>query len=143
MWNRNLYTIVNLISNVEINRYVFHIFNDNYIQVSDLLKIFKNLGFETEILSGNEFKNKIINLSNTYENENILKGIVNDLDDDLGLSFISTVNQKNIYTNNCLEKINFIWPKIEDSYIEKLIIYMKKNKYITYGGKHEENNWKI
>ena len=34
--------ICSLISNVDINKYVFHIFNENYINISSLLSIFEN-----------------------------------------------------------------------------------------------------
>lgn len=123
--------IFELIFNMDTSRYVFHLFNENYIRVSELLKIFEELGFQTEILSGNEFKQKIIVLSNQHPEENILKGIVNDLDDTLGLSFTSTVNQKNANTNSCLEKLNFEWPKITSEYITKIITYLRKKKYLN------------
>ena len=123
-------SIFDLVCNVETDKYVFHLFNENYISVSDLLKIFENFGFETSILSGNEFKQRIVALSNRYPEENILKGIVNDLDDNLGLSFSSTVNQKNLNTNNCLETLNFKWPEINEEYVEKIINYLRKKKYL-------------
>ena len=119
-----------LIYNFDFNKFVFHIFNQNYISVNDLLTIFSSLGFNTSILSGNDFNDKIISLSNKNLNENILKGIVNDLDDNSGLSFNSTVNQKNLYTNSYLNMIDFNWPNIDTQYIQKIINYMKKNKYI-------------
>lgn len=123
-------SILNLAFNIDVNKYVFHLFNDNYISVSELLKIFKNLGFETTIFSGSEFKQKIIELCNKYPQENILKGIVNDLDDTLGLSYLDSVNQKNLYTNSCLENLNFKWPNINQEYIEKIIKYLRRKKYL-------------
>lgn len=122
--------IFQLIFNVETTRYVFHLFNENYIRVSDLLKIFEDIGFSTNILAGNEFKQKIVTLSNQHPEENILKGIVNDLDDTLGLSFTSTVNQKNQYTNSCLEKLNFEWPKITPQYIQMIIEYLQRRNIL-------------
>lgn len=123
-------SIINLAFNIDTSKYVFHLFNDNYISVSELLKIFKNLGFETKILSGSEFKQKIIELCNKYPQENILKGIVNDLDDTLGLSYLDSVNQKNLYTNSYLEKLNFKWPIINQEYIEKILEYLRRKKYL-------------
>lgn len=123
--------IFKLIYNVQTSRYVFHLFNDNYIRAFELLQIFEKLGFNTTILSGNDFKQKIVALSNQNPEENILKGIVNDLDDSYGLSFSSTVNQKNLHTNSCLEKLNFEWPLITESYIQKIINYLRKKKYLT------------
>lgn len=122
--------IFQLIFNMQTSRYVFHLFNENYIRVSDLLKIFEDIGFSTTILTGNEFKQRIIALSNQHPEENILKGIVNDLDDTVGLSFSSTVNQKNLNTNSCLEKLNFEWPIITTEYIQKIIQYLRKKKYL-------------
>ncbi len=123
-------SILKLIFNVETDKYVFHLFNENYIQVSELLKIFDSLGFRTSILSGNEFKQRIVALSNQYPEENILKGVVNDLDDTLGLSFSTTINQKNLNTNSCLESLNFEWPTITKEYIEKIINYLRKKNYL-------------
>lgn len=122
--------IYNLITNFDINRYVFHVLNDNYISTSNLVQIFENLGFNISILSGHEFKNRLLALSNQHPDENILKGVVNDLDDTLGLSFKSTVNQQNYYTNSYLKETGFNWPKIEENYIKKIIIYLKNKKYI-------------
>jgi thioester reductase-like protein len=119
-----------LLYNVDFNKFVFHIFNQNYITVREILEIFSSLGFNTTILSGIDFKQRIVELSNQNLKENVLKGIVNDLDDDLGLAFNSTVNQKNLYTNSYLSKVDFEWPNIDIQYIQKIVNYMKKNKYI-------------
>lgn len=123
-------SILKLMFNMNTNRYVFHIFNQNYISVSKLLQIFENIGYSTLIMSGNKFKQKIVDLSNEHSEENILKGVINDLDDTLGLSLNNTVIQKNVYTNNSLEKLNFKWPIINNEYIEKIIGYLHKKNYL-------------
>ena len=119
-----------LLHNVNYSRYVFHLFNQNYLSAQNLIELLKELDINISVLSGNEFKNKILNLSKEYPEENILKGIVNDLDDTVGLTFASTVQQQNQETNFYLDKLNFAWPNIDKNYIEKIIDYMKKNKYI-------------
>lgn len=119
-----------LTHNVNCSRYVFHLFNQNYLSAQNLITILKNNEIDISVLSGNEFKNQILNLSKKYPEENILKGIVNDLDDTVGLTFNSTVQQQNQETNFYLDKLNFAWPNIDKNYIEKIINYMKKNKYI-------------
>ena len=123
--------ICKLIFNIDTNKNVYHIFNQNYIKVSDLLNMFEKNGFNTKIISGNEFKERILMLSNQYPEENILKGIVNDLDDEMGLSFKATVNQKNENTNACLAKLGFEWVNIENEYIEKIIKYLKDKNFIN------------
>lgn len=119
-----------LIQNLDSTRYVFHLFNQNYLSAQNLISILKEQNIDISILSGNDFKTQILDLSKSYPEENILKGIVNDLDDELGLTFNSTVQQQNIYTNFYLEKLGFHWPTIDKLYIEKIINYMKENKYI-------------
>lgn len=122
--------ICELIFHVQTEHFVFHLFNENYIRVSELLKILQELDFETNIFAGKDFKQKIVTLSNQHPEENILKGIVNDLDDTLGLSFKSTINQKNLYTNSCLEKLDFTWPCINKKYIQKIIEHLRLRRYI-------------
>lgn len=123
--------IIKLIFNTEINKHVFHIFNNNYIQISELLKIFEEFGYHAEIFTGNEFKKKILNLSSMNSDENILKGIVNNLDDEAGILLSSSINQKNINTNSCLEKLDFQWPPVTKEYIEKIIKYLRSNKFLN------------
>ena len=122
--------IVNIIQNLDYTKYVFHLFNHNYLSTNDLINIFKTLNYDIEILSGTSFKKQIINLSKEYPEENILKGVVNDIDETSGLTFSSTVNQQNSNTNNYLNKLNFKWPKIGKNYITKIIKYMDEEKYI-------------
>ena len=123
-------SVLNIIQNIDYSGYVFHLFNQNYLSAKNLIDIFKELNFNINLLTGNEFKNKILKLSNEYPEENILKGIVNDIDDTVGLTFTSTVQQQNTYTNFYLDKLGFNWPKIDKTYIEQIINYMRKNKYI-------------
>ena len=84
--------IVNIIQNLDYTKYVFHLFNHNYLSTNDLINIFKTLNYDIDILSGNTFKKQIINLSKEYPEENILKGVVNDIDETSGLTFSSTFN---------------------------------------------------
>lgn len=119
-----------IIFNMNTNKFVFHLFNENYIQIKDLIKILKTMDYNIKVVKGNDYKDKIMSLVDQYPEENILKGIVNDLDDNQGLSFNTTVNKKNFYTDSCLEKLDFSWQKITDEYIEKIIKHLKIKKYL-------------
>ena len=59
-------------------------------------------------------------------NENILKGFINNIDDEKGLLFNSTVEQKNQFTNDYLTTISFKWPEITYDYFEKIIKIIKE-----------------
>lgn len=119
-----------IIQNIDYKGYVFHLFNQNYLSAKNLISYLKDLDININILTGKEFKSQILKLTDKYPEENILKGIVNDIDDEVGLTFTSTVQQQNANTNFYLDKLQFNWPKIDKEYINRIIDYMKKNKYI-------------
>lgn len=119
-----------ILHNVNFTNYVFHLFNQNYLSARNLINYLQEQNLSINILTGNEFKTQILKLTNEHPEENILKGIVNDIDDEVGLTFTSTVQQQNTNTNFYLDKLNFNWPKIDENYIKQIINYMKKNKYI-------------
>lgn len=122
--------IITLLSNTNTDKYVFHVFNQNYISVHELINYAKSIGFETEILSGTRFKNTILELCNELPKDNILKGIVNNLDDQRGLSLHFEVAQSNNFTNYYLNNCNFHWSKIDDTYLSRIINHIRKNNYI-------------
>ena len=122
--------IITLLLNLETNKFVFHIFNDNYLLVKDFIEQIKSLGFETNILPGKEFKTTILQIANNFPEENILKGIINNLDDNSGLNLNFNINQKNTFTNYYLNKLNCSWDIIDTNYLKKVITHIKKNNYI-------------
>lgn len=109
---------------------VFHVFNNNYISLKDLLPILLENNYQVDTISGNDYYTKINELSKG-KNNNILKGIVNDLDIEKGLSFKASIIQENKDTNTILQQLNFNWPQIDKTYIEKILFYMKEKKYIN------------
>lgn len=119
-----------IMQNIDNKGYVFHLFNQNYLSAKNLINYLKDLQINIDILTGKEFKTQILKLTDKYPEENILKGIVNDIDDESGLTFTSTVQQQNTYTNFYLDKLQFNWPKVDKEYINRIIDYMRKNKYI-------------
>ena len=119
-----------IVQNIDNKGYVFHLFNQNYLSAKNLINYLKDLQINIDILTGKEFKTQILKLTDKYPEENILKGIVNDIDDESGLTFTSTVQQQNTNTNFYLDKLQFNWPKIDKEYINRIIDYMRKNKYI-------------
>ena len=122
--------VCNLIMNTNINKHVYHIYNDKYISLKKFIEILNNLGYFVKFIPGNQFKKDIINILNLDEDKDQLQGIINDLDDELGIKFNSSVNLDNSITNEFLAKTNFEWPNITKDYIIKLINYMKKIMYI-------------
>ena len=114
--------IVKILYNYDASKRVFHVFNHNYIKASNLIKSFTKFGYNIDLLDGIDFKNSILKLSKTDHKDNIIKSIINLLDDKNGINFSPSVVELNELTNNYLSKLDFYWPKIID--------YMKNNNYI-------------
>ena len=122
--------IVTLLTNTIYEKYIFHIFNNNSILVRDFINTIKLLGFNIQTLPGTTFKNSILELNTKFSKDNILRNIINNLDNQTGLSLHSEIIQNNNFTNYYLNKCNFNWHNIDNNYLNKIIDYMRKNNYI-------------
>lgn len=120
--------IVILLNHQDCNLKVYHLFNNNTIMLSNFLVILKDLSIHLSIVSLEEFKKLLLSASSNYF------GITNYIQN-LNSSF-GNVLLKNTETNNLLESIGITWPIIDESYISKIIDYLKNQNYI--GGNHEE-----
>ena len=69
-------------------------------------------------------------LSSNDETKNIISGIINDFDKDQKLQYYTNIKFKNNFTNKFLRNAFFRWPKINEKYINKYIIYLKSIGYI-------------
>lgn len=138
MLEQNLeFTPVNLCSkaidlllwHTEVGQRVYHLFNQNYIKVSELLEILKLQGITVQIKTAKEFHDEM--MVKIQQDTNILKGVVNDLDSKEGLSFHLTIDQRNDITNAYLKKLGFEWPNVDEKYIQKIINYIQANKMMN------------
>ena len=80
-------------------------------------------------MSHEKFRGKVEELLKG-KNENILSGIINDFDKDKKLTYNSNIDILSEFTRAFLYKIGFVWPKIDEKYIEKYVKYMKKIKFL-------------
>ena len=113
--------ITQLIYNYDTNKRVFHVFNNNLIKVSDLIDILKKLNVKIDIIPGYEFKNRLLNISKTNLDTNIVKNLINELNDKSGITVSAKIYESNEYTNSYLKDINFNWPTIDYNYIKKIL----------------------
>lgn len=107
---------------------MFHIFNHNHVYLKELLKILKKVNINIDIVSNDEFKKKIKEISNSKEKE-ILSGIINDLSDNFDLDYAINIIVKSDITKKYLKSIGFEWNKITEEYI---INYIKNLKEIGF-----------
>ena len=114
--------IINIMKYFNIKHNVYHIYNNNHVTIKEFINVLEELGIKITILNDNDFSDIIREISNS-DGRDVLSGIINDLNKDNVLDYNTNVEIKNDYTNNFLEKIGFIWPKITKEY---LINYIKK-----------------
>lgn len=101
---------------------VFHIFNYNMMSVNKLIELLGLIGTRITTLNNEDFYKLIKDLS--CNNNVILSGIVNNLNNDYQLDFGYNVKISTDFSADYLKNINFYWPVIDSEYIKKLICYM-------------------
>ena len=80
-------------------------------------------------ISSEDFKKLLIEQYNNYFG---FANIINN-------KVTSNLNISNEYTDSILKKLNLNWPIIDDLYIQKIIDYLIKNKFIVGGGNEIRN----
>ena len=109
---------------------IFHVYNQNCITFEKLVKIFNTLKVKIDFVEDNVFSKTVENLSKKPETKHIISGIINDFNKDKQINYISNIKMSNSFTNKYLGRILFKWPKINDKYITKYIVYLKSIGYI-------------
>lgn len=109
-------------------RKVFHIYNNNIINIHNLLILLNLDNIYIRPLKKNDF-NELIKKLSIEHNEN-LNRIVNNLNNEYQLDFGKNVIINSNFSINYLDKLDFHWPVINEVYIKKLIKFMKKVKFI-------------
>lgn len=103
---------------------VYHIFNDNYIPMEEMLSLLKKINLDIDVV--NEEKIKDIISSNLKENPNLVNGIIMDINDENSISYHTNIIPKSDFTKEVLKKIGFTWPKIDNEYFYNFLEYLKK-----------------
>lgn len=111
---------------------VFHVYNHNSISFEKLVKIFNTLHIDIKFVDDDEFSKKIQELSKNPETKHAISGIVNDFTKDKKIKYTSSITTSNLFTNKYLKRILFRWPKINEKYISKYVIYLKTIGYIKF-----------
>lgn len=109
---------------------IYHIYNNNHITFRKLLSILTSLKIDIKIVDKNAFNKKVNSLSKDANSKNILSGIINDFDENKNLVYNTNIKLQNNFTNKILKNLLFKWPKINERYMKKYIIYLKSIGYI-------------
>lgn len=123
--------IIQILIHNSKNRYIYHIYNDNYVYFSELLGLLRNLNISIESLSETEFIAKIDSILADKKSLDSISGIINDFGINRKLDYSSYVDISGEYSKSELSKYGFVWPKIDLTYLKKYISYLRKIKFIN------------
>lgn len=121
--------IIKIMQNFNMYHNVFHLYDNNHVIIEEFIRILKDMGIEIKIANDEEFT-KIVEKIAHSKNNNILKGIVNDLNEKNMLNYKTNVNVRSEYTQNYLKELEFYFPKIDSKYIKKYVEYLRKIGFI-------------
>lgn len=107
--------IIDILKIQNIKDQIFHILNNNKIEVSKILEVFSKNGVNCEYVSDEKFIKSIEKNSN----DDLMKFMVSDLNKESKKLINSNINIDNRITNEILENVDFKWPKIDENYIQK------------------------
>lgn len=121
--------IIRIMQNNQPNFSVYHIYDNEHVHFDEFIKYLKESNIELKVVEHQEFREKINDILKNNSND-ILSGIINDFDKDKKLTYTSNVDIVSEFTRAFLYKIGFIWPKINEEYIQKYIRYLSEIKFL-------------
>lgn len=124
--------IVKLGDNTLCDNKVYHLLDNNLLKTSSLISELKALDYNINILSATEFNKYLHSISQKHDE--FLAPIINDIsstsDNLLSLNYNFTVDINSKYTQLYLKHLDFKWPIVDNTYISKLLKYMRHVKFI-------------
>lgn len=117
--------IVRLI-NSDDNLPIYHIFDNNHVQIKEFIEILKEFNINIKIISEEETKILIDKYLKDASNVKLIDGIIQDIDENKKIEYKTNIVVKSDYTVDALKNMDFIWPKIDKNYIIKFLNYFEK-----------------
>ena len=113
--------VYKIVTHTNKSNRIFHIYNKHKVTIERFIKALKKQNFKVEILSENAFKERFNEILDNEKSKNLLKNIINDLDNDLHFNYKTDIIIKSEFTNKYLRKILFKWHHISNKYLTKFI----------------------
>jgi len=123
--------IIDLASHYNKDYSVFHLLNDNHVQMERLCKELETIGIPINVVPSDKFKEIINNLLQDDDTKDYLQGIINDLDENQELSYESDVKIESQFTKKVLKEIGFEWPYIDTNYLKNYFKYLSQIGYFN------------
>lgn len=138
--NRNVYleftpvdscarAIIKIMQYFNQTKNLFHLYDHEHVYIQEFIAILKELNIQVDIVEDEQFRENIERIARS-ENNQILNGIINDLNEKNLLDYQTDVKVQSDYTRNYLKKIGFEWEKIDRNYIIRYINYLRKISFL-------------
>ena len=118
--------IYKLITHPSRGNRIFHLYNQHTVSVNKYLKQFKKMGYNLDVLSENDFRDKVRVLLKDDNKKHLLNNLIRDFDDNFNLDYKTDIKMNSKFTIKYLKKLNFRWPKITNRYIFRFINLLRK-----------------
>ena len=99
---------------------VLHIYNHNHVYLNEFIKLLPKK-YKFNSVSDLEFKNIIKNMLKNDDKKYIISHILNDLNSEDKLVYDTHIKIKSNFSQEFFKKIGFLWPNINQKYIENLL----------------------
>ena len=109
---------------------VFHLYNDQYVSMKQLIKILEQFHIHLQAVSKEEFQKQIEQILLDHEKKEILSGIVTDISSTQQLDYTSQISTTCEFTKFFLKLVGFHWNRIDDTYLQKYVKYLKDINFI-------------
>ena len=123
--------IIKLATNYNKNYNVFHLLNENHVDLTKLYDTMTKLGIPLKIVSEDKFREILSDLLQDSTKKSYLEGIINDLSADKRLVYESEVKIKSDFSKVALEKLGFKWPVIDERYLRNYFKYLADIGYFN------------
>ena len=121
--------IMLLVRHFDPDRTVFHINSTKVVYLEKLMGYFTALDYPLQEVPGDEFTAVLRETATQAGMEHIFETFINDLDEKDRLNYDSNIRIKNIYTEEYLRQLGFIWGDIGLEYLRKYVRYFRKIGY--------------
>ena len=115
----------------ESNRKIFHIFNPHTIRLTSLIQAAHRCGYRIESLGTEEYQIRIMEIHTDPYRRELLMGIISDLNIINSIGLHSSPHIEAEITGQYLGKLGFMWPKLDNEYLQQLIYYMESIGFIV------------
>lgn len=123
--------IIKLAEHTNKENRIFHLYDYNHVDINDFIDIVR--GYTAfDIVSSDEFVTRLNKVLEKNNASDLLAGILRDLDDNKKLKFETKIKIKSDFSIKYLQKIGFVWPKIDENYLKMFLEYFRLVGYMNF-----------